>query len=163
MNGHAIVFATVLGLTASTATVGAEPSDLAVAKNWLLATTRDSAALESATGLPFTYRTTNRSQRCEGAVRDRTGLSKWASCFRRDEKVLVQEVRAGADLRAASAQGAEPKGLRAIADRIPGEGRWLLAYINGDGITFTFLFRVTGDGDAARVTAVVLEDEVNRG
>ena len=88
MNGYALVFAAVLGLTASTDTAAAEASDLAVAKNWLLATTRDSAALESAAGLPFTYRTTNRSKRCERAVRDRTGFSKWASCFRRDQKVL---------------------------------------------------------------------------
>jgi hypothetical protein len=163
MTTRALVLAAVLGLTGGTASAAAARSDLEVAKNWLLAAARDTAAFQSATGLPFTYRTTKRSKACERAVRDRTAVSKWATCFRKDQKLLVAEVSAGAELRAASAKDAEPKGLRAIAEKITGDGRWLFAYINGDGITFTFLFRVTGDGYAARVTAIVVEEEVESG
>ena len=41
-----------------------------------------------------------------------------------------------------------------------GDGRWVHAFMNGDGITFEFVFRLLGDGDATHVNAVILNEEV---
>jgi hypothetical protein len=156
-------FGAVLVLAAGTAARADDSADLGVARSWLTAAARDSAALESATAFPFTYRTTNKVKHCERAVRAASAFSKWATCFQKGQKLLLDEVRAGADLRVAASQDAEPKALRALAEKVPGEGRWLRAFINGDGVSFTFLFRVTGTNGTGKVTAVVLEESVENG
>jgi hypothetical protein len=152
-----------LVLTRGTASRADDSADLGVAKTWLMAAAQDGATLESATAFPFTYRTTNKTKRCERAVRDAAALSKWATCFQKGQKLLLHEVRSGTDLRGASTRDAEPRALRALAEKIPGDGRWLHAFINGDGVSFTFLFRLTGARGGDKVTAVLLEEEVENG
>jgi hypothetical protein len=160
MKGLALCLGAALVLATSIVSHADDSTDLAVAGSWLTAAARDNAALESATAFPFTFRTTNKIKGCERTVRDASAFSKWAACFRKRQKLLLGEVKAGANLREASAQDVESKALRAVADKIPGDGRWLRAFINGDGVTFTLLFKVTGGDGAGKVTAMVLEAEV---
>jgi hypothetical protein len=152
-----------LVLAIGTATRAEDSGDLGVAKSWLSAAVRDGAALESTTAFPFSYRTTNKVKHCEGVVRNPSVFAKWAACFQKGQKLLLDEVRVGGDLRMAAARDAEPKALRALAKKTPGDGRWVHAFINGDGVSFTFLFRVTGTNGAGKVTAVLLEEEVENG
>jgi hypothetical protein len=152
-----------LVLTTGTASSADDSADLDVAKTWLMAAARDGARLEAATAFPFTYRTTNKIKRCERAVRDAAAFSKWAMCFQKGQKLLLDEVRAGTNLQVASTRDAEPRELRALAETIPGDGRWLRAFINGDGVSFIFFFRVTETRGGDKVTALVLQEEVENG
>ena len=163
MKGLASFIGAALVLAAGTVSRAGDSTDLAVAGSWLTAAVGHGAALASVTAFPFTFRTASKSKACERTIRDGSAFSKWATCFRKRQKLLLSEVKAGANLRAASTQDVESKALRAIADKIPREGRWLRAFINGDGVTFTLFFKVTGGGSAGKVTALVLEAEVERG
>jgi hypothetical protein len=163
MKRLASVLAVALVITSGAVTRADESADLVVARNWLAAAARGGAALEPTTTFPFTYRTTHKIKRCERMVRDASAFTKWAACFEKEQKLLLGEIRSGATLEGASARDVESKALRAIADRVPGEGRWLRAYINGDGVTFTFLFKVTGNGGTDRVSAMLFEADVENG
>ena len=140
-----------------------DSGDLLVARSWLAAAAGDRAAVEGATAVPFTYRTTNKIHRCEGVVRDASALAKWSSCFAKEQKLLLDEIRTGASLQGPSKHEVASKALQAVAARVRGDGRWLYAYISGDGVTFFFLFQIVGGDGAAKVRAVVLDEEFESG
>jgi hypothetical protein len=164
MKRRALLVVALVSVVAQRSSGDTQPADLSVAKDWLAAAAKGSGSMsESSMGLPFTYRTTNKIKKCEGAVRDQAALAKWASCFRDDQKLLLKEIRSGNELQAASPRAADPKQLRAMAKSIPGDGSWLPAFINGDGITFTFLFKLNHSDGGTKITAVLLEEEVESG
>jgi hypothetical protein len=161
------VSAAALALAAALASAGAPATpvrDVDVATAWLAAVARgDTARIRATTGLPFVYRSTAKQARCNAAARNEAALSKWTGCFRKEERILVDELRLGGSVEAAGSDTHVPKDLRDLAEGIPGAGRWMYAFINGDGFTCGFLFRLDGDGAAAKVTALVLDVDFETG
>jgi len=58
---------------------------------------------------------------------------------------------------------AAQRGELPASDHVWGEGRWVHAYINGDGITFTILFKLTKVGGQEKVSALLIEAEAETG
>jgi hypothetical protein len=143
----AIVIGVAVPLAASQAKT--DPVALASARSWLSTVERgDREALVKITSLPFTYATTNKVKECEGTVTDQKGLSRWMTCIRKSDAILLTEIREGV-LRPSDPPNAESKALKRLAAKIRRTGTWIEAYINGDGITFTFRFLVVEGAVAA--------------
>jgi len=143
----AIVIGVAVPLAASQAKT--DPAALASARSWLSTVERgDREALVKITSLPFTYATTNKVKECEGTVSDQKGLSRWMTCIRKSDAILLTEIREGV-LRPSDPPNAESKALKRLAAKIRRTGTWIEAYINGDGITFTFRFLVVEGAVAA--------------
>jgi hypothetical protein len=153
----------------------AATDDIGVFKKWLVGLQQaDGTILEAHTAVPFRYRTTNNSKKCEATIRTRVAFSRWVSCFRTDQKLLFEELKKGTLIKAAPANAPQAKALRSIidarhrgylptSDRTWGEGRWVDAYINGDGITFTLLFKLTDVNGEPKINAVLIHEEVENG
>lgn len=149
---------------AAASPAAASPNDLEALRTWLVAAADgDVAALQSRTAAPFNYRTTNRIKKCEGKVEKVEELGKWLSCFRKNENLILQEIRAGVEVHLASQGDAEPKPLRRLAKKLSGKGRWIHAYFNGDGITSTILFRLSDVDGQTALSALVLDLDFDGG
>jgi hypothetical protein len=126
-----------------------DPAALAVARSWPHAVERGNAeVLTKTTSVPFTYATTNKVKRCERSVSSEKDLSSWLTCMRKNEKLLMEEIRQG-DVQPSDPPNVESKALKALAGKIPGDGKWIETYINGDGVTFTFRLLLAGSSVAA--------------
>jgi hypothetical protein len=153
----AIVTAMAVPLAVSQAKT--DPAALESARNWLRTVERgDTKALLKSTSLPFTYATTNKVKECEGAVANQKGLSRWVTCIRKSDDILMTEIREGV-LRPSDPPNAQSKALRRLAAKISRTGTWIEAYINGDGITFTFRFLVV----EGAVSAFLVETDFDAG
>lgn len=145
------------------ATIGrraAASDDLSVVRTWLASSTKGAEVFEAATAFPFAYRTTNKVKKCERVAPDRASFSKWSACFRKDQKLLLDEIKAGALVQESPPKDAGSPGLQVIRKAMSGDGRWVQAFMNGDGVTYEFFFRVVGERDGARVNALILDEEV---
>jgi hypothetical protein len=164
VSAAALVLAAALAAAGAPAPPAAPAREADVAEAWLAAVARgDTATIRGTTGLPFVYRSAAQRARCNAVARTDAALSKWAACFRKEQRILLDELRLGAIVRPAAPGDRAPKSVRDVAEAIPGPGRWLYAFINGDGITASFLFRVDGEGAAAKVTGLVLDLTVATG
>jgi hypothetical protein len=122
---------------------------LEAATNWLRVVERgDTEALIKSTSVPFTYATTDKVKTCERTVASQKGLSPWVVCIRKSEELLMQEIRQG-NLKPADPPNVESKGLKRLAAKIPRAGTWIRAYMNGDGLSFTFRFLLVEGAVAA--------------
>jgi hypothetical protein len=143
----AIVIGVAIPQAVSQAKTG--PAALESARTWLRTLERgNKEALLKSTSLPFTYATTNRVKECEDTVSDQKGVSRWMACIRKSDDILMREIREGV-LRPSDPPNAESKSLKRLAAKISRAGSWIQAYINGDGITFTFRFLVVEGAVAA--------------
>jgi len=146
---HALVILMGVATPLASAQAKTNPAALEVARNWLRAVDQgDAQALTKSTAVPFTYATTNKVKRCERTVSSDKDLSSWLTCIRKSDKILMEEIRQG-DVMPSDPPNIESKALKALASKIPGAGKWIEAYINGDGVTFTFRFLLVGGSVAA--------------
>jgi hypothetical protein len=134
--------------TESTSAAGVVPATETV-RVWLRALHDGNAeALESLTAVPFAYREAWPKKQCSQGAKDAAAIRKWLDCTRKKEDLLVEELRwekddpnhahLGLGLDAAS------KKLRALAKGTVGK-TWVNGFINGDGVTYGFLFALDGD------------------
>jgi len=157
-----LIFAVAVAYAAMVPAAAAS-DDVGITRQWLSSAAKDVGVFESVTAFPFTYRTTSKDKRCERVIRDRRAFSKWAACFRKDQKLLIGEITAGTAVQKSSPSDLGSPEVRAMVKTLSGDGRWVYAFMNGAGITFELSFRVTGHGDEAKVNAVILREEVERG
>jgi len=149
-----LIFAVAVAYAAMVPAAAAS-DDVGITRQWLSSAAKDVGVFESVTAFPFTYR--------ERVIRDRRAFSKWAACFRKDQKLLIGEITAGTAVQKSSPSDLGSPEVRAMVKTLSGDGRWVYAFMNGAGITFELSFRVTGHGDEAKVNAVILREEVERG
>jgi len=134
---------------AATPRAKTDPAALEVARKWLQAVgTSEPTALEKSTSMPFTYATTAKVKRCERKVTEAKALSDWLKCLRTGDKLLVEEIQQG-DLKPSDPPNVESKALRSLGSKISRDGKWVEAYINGDGVTYTFRFLIVDGAVAA--------------
>ena len=120
-----------------------------VAKTWLRAVERgDLQVLAKTTSVPFTYATTAKVKRCEQTVSAQKDLSSWVSCIRKADDLLMEEIRQS-EVIPADPPNVESKEMKRLASKITVPGTWIKAYINGDGVTFTFRFLLVEGAVAA--------------
>jgi hypothetical protein len=142
------VFVMLVGLVTLSAPVAAktELSPLEAASKWLQAVASGDPA--ETTSMPFTFATTAKVKRCERTVTDRKALAEWLTCVRKSDQLLVNEVRRGT-LMPSDPAHVESPALRSLASKISARGKWIEAFINGDGVTYTFRFLLLGGAVAA--------------
>ncbi|HJX51793.1 MAG TPA: hypothetical protein VJ801_03415 [Polyangia bacterium] len=136
-----------------------DPAALEVARNWLRVVERgDAQALAKTMAVPFTYATTNKVKRCERTASSEKDLSSWLTCIRKNDKLLMEAIRQG-EVMPSDPPNVESRALKALTSKIPGAGKWIEAYINGDGVTFTCRFLLLGGS----VAAFLLDAEFENG
>ena len=146
---HALVILLGVATPLGGARAKTDPAALEAARNWLRVVERgDAQTLTKTTAVPFTYATTNNVKRCERAASSEKDLSSWLSCIRKNDKLLMEEIRQG-EVMPSDPPNVESKALKALASKVPGTGKWIEVYINGDGVTFTFRFLLIGGSVAA--------------
>ncbi len=106
--------------------------------------------------------------RCDAVAKDEKALTKTLRCVISAEKLLVDELKYpdGVVLQGAEPGGAEPIGsyqsrFRKLVGRLgTSEGQTTIeGYINGDGVTFEFIFALRPDGDAFKVSGLLMHSE----
>jgi hypothetical protein len=126
-----------------------DPVALEVARKWLQAVASgEPTSVEKGTALPFTYTTTAKVKQCEGKVPDPKALTNWLKCLRTSNDLLVGEVQRGT-LMPSDPPNVQSKALRSLGSNLSRNGKWIEAYINGDGVTYTFRFLIVDEGVAA--------------
>jgi hypothetical protein len=81
-------------------------------------------------------------------VTDSKALSDWLKCLRTTDTLLVKEVQLGEFL-PSDPPNVESKALRSLGSKVSRNGKWVEAYINGDGVTYTFRFLIVDQAVAA--------------
>ncbi len=115
-----------------------------VASEWLSnVRANDAKGVSAATTVPFLYRTTNRRKKCEGEVKDVAALNRWLECFRKSQNLLIEELAAADGVALSPGGGAVPTKLSQMKKSVTGDGMWVQAFLNGDGISYGFLIFVT--------------------
>ena len=127
------------------------------AREWLAALERlDTPTLSRLTALPFAYRPVGLKKQCEFDSADPRGLKKWVKCLGRSKSPIVTELGAGVEPRVAYDLRPGEK-LEAASRGLEG-GEWVHAFLNGEGVTFTFRFLVStpATGNLPLVKALVV-------
>jgi hypothetical protein len=119
-----------------------------VVRGWLrVVASGDPDVLGRTTVLPFVYSTTAKVKRCEGRVTAPSALGAWLKCIQKDQ-VMIGELRGG-ELIFAGRPNVESKALKKLAASVRGPGQWIEAYVNGDGVVYTFRVLTRGGSVAA--------------
>jgi hypothetical protein len=127
---------------------GAKAASLETVRSWLrVVASGELEILAQTTALPFVYATTAKVKRCERTIATASELGPWLKCLREDE-VLVGELRKG-ELMPSVPPNVESSALKQLGSSVPGAGQWVEAYINGDGVTYTFRMLVRRGAIAA--------------
>jgi len=138
----------------------ATPGEIAgweTAREWLAALERlDGKTIVRLTALPFAYRPVGLKKQCEFDSANAAGLKKWVKCLGRSKSMIVTELGAGAEPRVAYDLRPGEK-LEAASRGLDG-GEWVHAFLNGEGVTFTFRFLVStpATGNLPLVKALVV-------
>jgi len=127
------------------------------AREWLAALERlDAPAIGRLTALPFAYRPVGLKKQCEFDSANTATLKKWIKCLGRSKNLIVTELGTGAEPRVAYDLRPGEK-LEAASRGLEG-GEWVHAFLNGEGVTFTFRFLVStpATGNLPLVKALVV-------
>lgn len=128
------------------------------ARRWLEALQRqDVGALAQSTHFPFEVHATHAPGACPRTASRATELAATVACLTGDS-LLMDELRQAEHLGFESVV-APPSWALPWMPRVPEGSALVVAFINGDGITFRFLFGVKADG----VMVVVKDAEVESG
>ena len=142
-----------------------EGADIEFVRGWIRAIRTDSKeAVTGAVSFPFTYREAWPKKQCERTARNPKGLADWLTCVRRKEKLLMNELkweRETLRLEAGNRQASEK--LRALAKDLGAPGEWVSGHINGDGVTYKFLFVLRRTDAKRRVSALLIDAFVEEG
>jgi hypothetical protein len=139
---------------------GATPGEIArweTAREWLAALERlDAKTIARLTALPFAYRPVGLKKQCEFDSTNPAGLKKWVKCLGRSKSLIVTELGAGTEPRVA--YDLRPGEKLETASRGLAGGEWVHAFLNGEGVTFTFRFLVStpATGNLPLVKALVV-------
>jgi hypothetical protein len=126
------------------------------ARAWLHALqARDVGKLAEKTQFPFTYKTTSRRKLCEGTAVNARNLASTVDCLIRREKLLLEELAHAQSVEVKTLDSARaPRWVVKLIGRPASGDRLVTAFVNGDGITFEFVFVVlpgaTGSGVVKR-------------
>ena len=135
---------------------------LSLANDWLQALkTNDPAKLSRVTQLPFTYKSLGKKRLCERTIKDTTGVESLLKCFYAKETLFLEELKQ-ADANETKLEAGDlqyvPKKLLALLGKAHAASVLVTAYINGDGVTYTFLLAVgAADAGAAGVRTFALK------
>jgi len=127
------------------------------AREWLAALERlDAPTVSRLTALPFAYRPLGLKKQCAFDSANAASLKKWVKCLGRSKNQMVTEMGAGAEPRVAYDLRPSEK-LEAASRGLEG-GEWVHAFLNGEGVTFTFRFLVStpATGNLPLVKALVV-------
>ena len=127
------------------------------AREWLAALERlDAPAVARLTAVPFVYRPVGLKKQCAYDSANAAGLKKWVKCLGRSKSPIVTEMGAGAEPRVA--YGLRPAEKLEAASRGLEGGEWVHAFLQGEGVTFTFRFLVStpATGNLPLVKALVV-------
>jgi hypothetical protein len=150
---------------------GAEkPDPTAPVRLWLKAL-RDGNAqtLASLTALPFGYHEAWPNKQCTQVVKKSEALPKWLSCVRKKDLLLLNELRGVDDpehLRLMPGTGTSlaSRKLLSLAKASTTDGAWVYGFINGDGVTYEFLFHLQDDQtQGSRVSGLFIDAEYETG
>jgi len=132
-----------------------------VATDWLVALRKnDTGQLSRTTAFPFSYRSTGKRKFCEGAIKDQAGMAGLMKCFRTKEKLFIGELKHADDMQLTITDGRDAsKSLLKLLDKKDQDGTLVSSFINGDGVTYTFLLVVSQNGTAVGVSTFALEAE----
>jgi hypothetical protein len=152
-------FAVIVGCaTAGPARASEPPAAPDVVRDWLgLLRAGALTALAEATDLPFAYQEAWPKKQCTSTARTRSALASWTECIRKDEVLLGELAFLSETLEFHKAPAEASPSLRSLANRFRGTGEWVAAYINGDGVTYTFLVLVTRRHGKARVAVWIVD------
>ena len=151
-----LIFTLIAGLLALP--VRAEPSGPEVARGWLRAVQAgEAAAIAQTTKLPFIYREAWPKKQCDQSVADGDALGKWTACMQKNERLLLDELKwEKENLTLEAGEGKSPKKLRALAKKVA-KGEWVHGWINGDGVTYEFLFLMDRASDKPQIAACIID------
>ena len=127
------------------------------AREWLAALERlDAPTIARLTALPFVYRPVGLKAQCAFNSANPAGLKKWVKCLGRSKSPIVTELGTGAEPRVDYNLRPGEK-LEAASRGLEG-GEWVHAFLNGEGVTFTFRFLVStpATGNLPLVKALVV-------
>ena len=127
------------------------------AREWLAALERlDAPTIARLTALPFVYRPVGLKKQCAFDSANPAGLKKWVKCLGRSKSPIVTELGTGAEPRVDYNLRPGEK-LEAASRGLEG-GEWVHAFLNGEGVTFTFRFLVStpAAGNLPLVKALVV-------
>ena len=142
----------------------AESTDLVAARRWVAALrASDPEALITATAIPFTFGTTNRIKKCEGTIKAALALSDWVTCVRKAQGLLIADLNAGDDVQIEAGGGVGSKALTTLAKKVNIRGTWVRAFLNGDGVSYSFRFlTVKKAEDVMQVAAFLVDADYER-
>jgi hypothetical protein len=145
----------LFGAVSRSVSAGGPVSATDAARLWLRALHDGSVeTLASLTTLPFGYRETWPKKQCARVAKDVPALRKWLGCMRKKEDLLIEELlrekNDPSHVRLVDGIEGASKKLRDLAKAAPGKSRWVNGYINGDGVTYEFLFAIDGDDESGR-------------
>jgi hypothetical protein len=150
-----------------TSAAGVVPATETV-KLWLRALHDGNAeTLESLTAVPFAYREAWPKKQCSQVAKDAAAIRKWLDCARKKEDLLIEELRWEKDdpnhAHLRLGLDAAAKKLRALAKGSVGK-TWVNGFINGDGVTYGFLFALDGDDAVGwRIAAMFIDASFDSG
>jgi hypothetical protein len=163
----AVVLLTLAVPPGSTSAAGAVPPTETV-RLWLRALHDGNAeTLESLTTLPFAYREAWPKKQCSQVAKDAAAIRKWLDCARKKEELLIEELRWEKDdpnhVHLGLGLDAAGKKLRALAKGSAGK-TWVNGFINGDGVSYGFLFALDGDdANGWRIAAMFIDASFDSG
>jgi hypothetical protein len=124
-------------------------------------------AITSLTVLPFAYQEAWPKKKCTRVAKDAVAVRKWLECARKNETLLIEELRweqnDPSHVHLGLGSEAASKKLRALAKGSSGK-TWVNGFINGDGVTYEFLFAIDGDdAGGRRVVAMYIDASFESG
>jgi len=145
-----------------------DPSAVDTSRVWLQAL-RDGKVdrLLSVTRLPFAYYEAWPNKQCAQVAKDEKAFGKWYKCIRGEEDLLIAELMVEKEdpdhIHLTPGLG-ETGDLRKLVKVVTGKETWVSGFINGDGVTYSFLFALAGnEAKGLRVVALVMDTSFDGG
>ncbi len=157
-----LALALLLGVASGSATAADPVPATETVRLWLGALHDGNVdAFESLTALPFIYREAWPKKQCTRVAKDPVAVKGWLECARKKEGLLIEELRREQNdpshVHLGLGSEAASKKLRALAKGTSGK-TWVNGFINGDGVTYEFLFAIDGDASGGRRVAAMYID-----
>jgi hypothetical protein len=138
---------------------------VAAAKAWIeTLKSKDLNKVSANSGLPFAYKTTDKKKTCDGVADDASKRTALIECVLAREKLMIDELTEADEMKfKAIAVRQIPAELKRIVSAPGSNERLVTSYLNGDGVTFTFVFLIGASGGKAVTRAVFVDTEFHSG
>ncbi|HTQ04172.1 MAG TPA: hypothetical protein VMI54_09955 [Polyangiaceae bacterium] len=132
-----------------------------VATNWLKALgAGDIDELSNSTVFPFSFRTTDKTKECEGAIASESGLREFVPCLRKQRKSLMKELGYAESSKVDVVERMDAaSSLRPLLSDLRADEVLVTGFINGDGVSFGFGVVLMRSSRGLRVRSFALDED----